>query len=169
MQQFINHNGSIVLSDQLVITVNNRSFRYGDGLFETIRIASGRPLFVTEHLQRLAKGAAVFKMQLSENLTPLFLENIISELAQKNNVSTDGRVRLSIYRNHGGYYAPDDNGTSYVLEVGPIEDQGYVLNSKGYTIDLFTEYKKPTNSLSSLKSANSAIYVLAGIFKMNND
>jgi branched-chain amino acid aminotransferase len=168
MPDFINHNGNIVSSDQLVITVNNRSFRYGDGLFETIRMANGKPLFVQEHLERLTNGARVLKMQLSENFTASFIQNIISELAQKNNIKTDGRVRLSVYRNHGGYYAPTDNTVSYVLEVYPLEDQGYVLNSKGYTIDLFTEFKKPQSALSSIKSANSAIYVLAGIYKNQN-
>lgn len=168
MPDFINHNGNIVSSDQLVITVNNRSFRYGDGLFETIRMANGKPLFVQEHLERLTNGARVLKMQLSENFTASFIQNIISELAQKNNIQTDGRVRLSVYRNHGGYYAPTDNTVSYVLEVYPLEDQGYVLNSKGYTIDLFTEFKKPQSALSSIKSANSAIYVLAGIYKNQN-
>lgn len=168
MSNFINHNGNIVSSDQPVITVNNRSFRYGDGLFETMRIANSKPLFVKDHLQRLAKGAEVFKMQLSEKFTPPFIESIISELAQKNNVTINGRVRLSIYRNHGGYYAPTDNTVSYVLEVYPLEDQGYVLNSKGFTIDMFTEFKKPHSALSSIKSANSAIYVLAGIYKNQN-
>ncbi|MGQ0829914.1 MAG: aminotransferase class IV [Bacteroidota bacterium] len=165
MSDFINHNGNIVSSEQLVITVNNRSFRYGDGLFETIRIANGKSLFVKEHLQRLAKGAEVFKMQLSEIFNPAFIEKIIFELAQKNKVTDNGRVRLSIYRNHGGYYAPTDNTVSYVLEVSPLEEQGYVLNSKGYSIDLFTEFRKPHSPLSSIKSANSAIYVLAGIYK----
>jgi len=165
MSNFINHNGNILPSEELVIAVNNRSFRYGDGLFETIRISNGKPLFVKEHLQRLANGAQVFQMQLSENFNLPFIENIISELAQKNNIIGDGRVRLSIYRNHGGYYAPTNNTVCYVLEVYPLEEQGYVLNTKGFTIDLFTEFKKPQSALSSIKSANSAIYVLAGIYK----
>ena len=165
MNHFINHNGTIVPADQPIITANNRSFSYGDGLFETIRITNGKPQFVKEHLQRLLNGANVFKMTLSENFNQQFIENIISELAKKNNVISDGRVRLSIYRNSGGYYTPEDNHVSYVLEVVPMEEQGYVLNTKGYTIDIYTEFKKPQNALSSIKSANSAIYVLAGIYK----
>lgn len=165
MSQFINHNGTIVLADQPVLTINNRSFAYGDGLFETIRITNGRSQFVKEHLQRLSIGAEILKMQIPASLTASFIENIISELAQKNNLIHDGRARFSIYRNTGGYYAPADNSISYALEVTPIEEQGYVLNSKGYTIDLYTGFKKPQNTLSSIKSANSAIYVLAGIFK----
>jgi branched-chain amino acid aminotransferase len=38
MQNFISHNGNFLLSDDPVITTNNRSFRYGDALFETIRM-----------------------------------------------------------------------------------------------------------------------------------
>jgi branched-chain amino acid aminotransferase len=40
-----------------------------------------------------------------------------------------------------------------------------VLNSTGLTVDLFTEFRKTPNSLASIKSANSAIYVLAGVYK----
>jgi branched-chain amino acid aminotransferase len=80
-------------------------------------------------------------------------------------VTSDGRVRLTVYRNEGGLYAPSDNKVSYVVEVYPVEEKGYVLNTKGYTVDLFTEFKKAQNSLSSIKSANSAIYVMAGIYK----
>ncbi|MCX6297362.1 MAG: aminotransferase class IV [Bacteroidetes bacterium] len=165
MQNFINHNGNFILSDAPLVSANNRSFRYGDALFETIRITNYNPQFLKEHLQRLYSGMEVLKMEMNPVLNEIFLEHAILELAQKNNVTSDGRVRLTVYRNEGGLYAPSDNKVSYVVEVYPVEEKGYVLNTKGYTVDLFTEFKKAQNSLSSIKSANSAIYVMAGIYK----
>ena len=165
MQNYINHNGNFILSDAPLVTANNRSFRYGDALFETIRIANYNPQFLKEHLERLTQGMAVLKMEHNSNLNTTYLEHAILELAQKNNVTSDGRVRLTVYRNEGGLYAPSDNKVSFVVEVYPIEEKGYVLNQKGYTVDLFTEFKKAQNSLSSIKSANSMIYVMAGIHK----
>jgi branched-chain amino acid aminotransferase len=162
---YINHNGSFVLADAPVVTANNRSFRYGDALFETIRLANYNPQFLKEHLQRLFNGMAVLKMEMNPLFNAVFLEHAILELAQKNNVTADGRVRLTVYRNDGGFYAPDNNQTSFLLEVYPIDVKGYELNQKGFTVDLFTEFKKAQNSLSSIKSANSAIYVMAGIHK----
>jgi branched-chain amino acid aminotransferase len=165
MPYFINHNGTFILADQPIVTVNNRSFSYGDGLFETIRITNGKPQFVHEHLQRLLVGAQIFKFQLPPNFNQPFIESIIYELAQKNDIGSDGRARLSLYRNNGGFYAPHDNTISYVLEVFPLEERGYILNQKGYTVDIYPEFKKSQNPLSSVKSANSAMYVLAGIYK----
>ena len=40
-KQFINFNGNIIPSDQQIFPVSNRSFRYGDGLFESMRYMNG--------------------------------------------------------------------------------------------------------------------------------
>ena len=166
MHSFINHNGDFVLADAPVVTANNRSFRYGDALFETIRIANYNAHFLKEHLDRLFKGMKVLKMEMNPLFNETYIEHAILELAQKNNVASDGRARLTVYRNEGGLYAPSDNSVSFVIEVSPIEENGFVLNTKGFTVDLYTEFKKTQNALSSIKSANSAIYVMAGIHKI---
>ncbi len=165
MQQFINHNGNFVEANEPVVKANNRAFCYGDALFETIRIANFKPQFLKEHLQRLYTGMSVLKMEANPLFNEAFFEHAILELAQKNGITSDGRVRLTVYRNEGGFYAPADNSVSYLLEVSAIEEKGYTLNPRGYTVDLFTEMKKPQSALSSIKSANSIIYVVAGIYK----
>lgn len=165
MQLYINHNGNFLKADEPVLKVSNRSFRYGDALFETIRIANKRPLFLREHFERIQKGVQVLKMQLHTNFNETYLEKIILELAAKNGIQSDARVRMTVYRNDGGMYAPSENGTSFLLEVYPLEEKNYILNQKGYTVDLFTDFKKSQHALSSIKSANSIVYVMAGIFK----
>lgn len=166
MQQYINHNGVFVLSDQPLFTIKNRAFCYGDALFETIRYAYGKPQFLKEHLQRLRVSMDVFKMQYEITWDEFFFENLIIELGKKNHVTQDAKIRLTVYRNEGGLYAPENNTTSFVVESMPLEEVGYVLNFKGLTVDIFTEIKKLPSPLSAIKSANSAIYVLAGIFKV---
>ena len=165
MSLFINHNGVIVTADQPIIKADNRGFRYGDALFESIRIANYSIQFLCDHLQRLNKGMQVLKMKTNPLFSETFFEHAILELVQKNGITSDGRIRLSVYRNDGGFYAPNDNGTSFLIEALPLEEKNYTLNAKGFSIDLFTELKKPQSPLSSIKSANSALYVLAGIFK----
>ena len=152
-------------ADEPVVTARNRSFRYGDALFETIRITNKQPRFLKDHLNRLFVGMKVLKMEINPLFTENFFEQGIKELSDKNSISSDGRVRLTVYRNDGGFYAPDINSVSYLIEATPIEDIGYILNSKGYTIDMFNDFKKQQNALSSIKSANSLVYVLAGIAK----
>jgi branched-subunit amino acid aminotransferase/4-amino-4-deoxychorismate lyase len=148
-----------------VLTLDNRSFRYGDGLFETMRIASGKVHLLHEHLQRLSHGAKILKMKLPADLNVDFMERSIMELAKKNGITTDGRVRLSVFRKSGGHYTPEDNQVLFAIEAYPVEEKNYILNSKGLIVDLYTEYRKTPNALASIKSSNSLIFVLAGLYK----
>jgi branched-subunit amino acid aminotransferase/4-amino-4-deoxychorismate lyase len=165
MQQFINHNGVMIPSDQPSVSHTNRAFRYGDALFETVRIVNGKPVFLKEHVNRLMEGLRVMKMQTPINLNTDIMQRLIGELLQKNGIVSDGRARFTVYRNNGGFYTPTDNQVSFLLEVYPIEESGYHLNQKGLIVDLFIDFKKSINPLASIKSANSAIYVMAGVYK----
>jgi branched-chain amino acid aminotransferase len=165
MQQFVNNNGVFVEAESPVITHRNRAFCYGDALFETIRITNNKPQFLKEHIQRLHRGMGVFKMDIHTNISEDYFDKAIKELAAKNGIGSDARVRLTVYRNEGGLYTPETNSVSFLIEVTHIEEKGYLLNNKGYTVDLFTEFNKPKNVLSTIKSANCAIYVLAGLYK----
>ena len=63
MEKYI-YNGRIYLKKEelnQVLTFNNRSFKYGDGLFETIRVFEGKIPFLKLHFERLKKGMEVFK------------------------------------------------------------------------------------------------------------
>jgi branched-chain amino acid aminotransferase len=57
---------------------------------------------------------------------------------------------------------------AYVLESQSLNDSQYTFNKKGLIIDVYDELTKPVNILSNLKTCNSLIYVLAGIFKNQN-
>lgn len=168
MEQFINHNGTILAADHPVFLYNNRGFCYGDAIFETIRIANYKPQFLKEHFQRLFWGISLFKMQMEEQLNQSFFEGAIIELAKKNNLNADGRAKLTIYRNQGGLYSPENNTISYLIEISTLLTDGYKLNIKGFNIDLYTEIKKSQNILSSIKSNNCAIYIMASIYKKQN-
>ena len=55
-------NGRFVPETQALISVNDRGFTYGDGLFETIRVIHGRLFQMTSHLERLKRGAEFLKI-----------------------------------------------------------------------------------------------------------
>jgi branched-subunit amino acid aminotransferase/4-amino-4-deoxychorismate lyase len=168
MQQFVDHNGTHLPAAQPLFTANNRAFCYGDALFETIRITNYSPQFLKDHLERLLIGMSVLKMQSNPLFNETFFEHAILTLAKKNGITSDGRIKLTIYRNSGGFYAPDVNTVSYLIEISSMQTKGYELNAEGYTVDLYTELKKTQSALSAIKSANCAVYVMAGIFKKQN-
>ena len=51
-------NGQLLRLDEVRISWNDRGFLYGDGLFETIRVHSGRPFLWEWHVTRLMDSAA---------------------------------------------------------------------------------------------------------------
>lgn len=162
---YINFNGNIIDSSQPVFTAANRAFRYGDAVFETIRLMQGEILFFEKHLSRLSKSMKLLGMNQHDDLTFHNLYLSIRHLDQVNNLKGNGRIRLEVFRNDGGLYTPYSNDVSYVMETSPIIPKSYQLNEAGLKIELYTDIKKPVSKLSNLKSSNALYYVMAGLHK----
>lgn len=163
------HNNKLISRQQIVVGIGNRSFRYGDGLFESIRIANGKIMFPDLHVQRLQRGFSLLKMNPPEILTNAeLLTQQIKRLMAIYPDLRNGRVRITAYRNDGGMYAPDNNDVSYIIEAATIEMDGFRMNQKGLKADVFEEMVKPIHPLWSVKTTSSAIYAVAGVFKNQN-
>ncbi|MGY0040613.1 hypothetical protein [Pedobacter sp. NJ-S-72] len=55
-QEYILHNDQYIAVDQAILTAKNRGFRYGDGLFESMRMSGGKLKFAELHADRLQAG-----------------------------------------------------------------------------------------------------------------
>jgi branched-subunit amino acid aminotransferase/4-amino-4-deoxychorismate lyase len=164
-KQFMNFNGEIIPSDLEVLSVNNRGFRYGDGLFESMRYMNGAIKFPELHIDRVLKGMKVLKLDNSLQIDSWFLREKVEELARRNKTGPDARVKLTIFRDSEGLYTPSSNKIAYVLESQLLSESQYTFNQKGLIIDVFDELTKPVNILANLKTCNSLVYVLAGVYK----
>lgn len=164
-------NGEERNSGEPLFTSHNRSFRYGDGLFESMRLVNGKLSFAQSHLSRLMLGVQLLQLRLPDNFISVSLENWCKKLAERNNITGGARVRLTVFRNDGGYYHPLVNDASWILEMWAFDHNEYVLNDKGFSVELFQDIRKPINKLSTLKTANAQLFVLAGLYakKMNVD
>jgi len=167
MPLFINFNGELLPADTRLLTTANRGFRYGDGLFESMRLMKGQLKFADLHADRLQRGMKALKIDGYSQMDTWFLKEKVEQLATRNKIK-HGRLRLTVYRDAEGLYAPTQNKMGYCLELQPMDEPRYFLNDKGLIMDIFTEVTKPTNFLSNIKTCNSLIYVLAGIFKTQN-
>ncbi|MDB4904238.1 MAG: 4-amino-4-deoxychorismate lyase [Mucilaginibacter sp.] len=165
---FINFNGEMLPADTKLVTINNRAFKYGDGLFESMRMMKGQLKFADLHADRLQRGMKVLKIEEYSQMDSWFLKEKADELSRRNK-SRNGRLRLTVYRDAGGLYTPSQNKMGYSLEFQPLDEPRYFLNSKGLLVDIFTELPKPTNYLSNIKTCNSLIYVMAGLYKTQNN
>lgn len=166
---FINYNGETVPEDSKILQVDNRSFRYGDGLFETMLYQGGEIRFLHLHVERLQKSMQTLQLEQSTMFDEFFIKKITDDLIRKNNmVGQRVRVRLTVYRDGGGLYSPQTNRPAFLLQVQKMDIQ--VRDKKvGLIVDLYAEIKKPYSDLSSIKSNNSLIYVLAGNYKKKYD
>lgn len=165
MQEYILHNDEFVAISQPILTAHNRGFKYGDGLFETMRMCNGKLQFAGQHADRLHAGMKALKMDGSTLLDEYFLKQKTAELCKKNKLKENVRFRLSVYRDGDGLYTPNSNKSGYVLEAGPLPDNHYELNKRGLIIDVYDEITKAVNKLSNYKTTNSLLYVMAGLYK----
>jgi branched-subunit amino acid aminotransferase/4-amino-4-deoxychorismate lyase len=168
MQEYILHNDEFVAARQNVLSAQNRAFRYGDGLFESMRMSGNKLQFAELHADRLQGGMNALKMDGGVLFDEYFLRQKTSELARKNKFRDNVRFRLSVYREGEGLYTPESNKSGYLLEATAMPATGYELNKKGLIVDVYDEISKPVNKLSNYKNSNALLYVMAGLFKKQN-
>ncbi|MES2426637.1 MAG: aminotransferase class IV [Bacteroidota bacterium] len=165
---YINFNGEIVPADSKLLSVANRSFKYGDGLFESMRMLKGQLKFADLHADRLQRGMKALKIDGYSQMDTYFLKQIAEQLSIRNKAK-HGRLRLTVYRDSEGLYTPSQNKAGYCLEFIPADEPRYFLNEKGLIVDVFTDLPKPSNYLSNIKTCNSLIYVMAALHRQQNN
>lgn len=158
------YNGEFYSDNTALFSADNRAFRYGDSLFETLHTNGTQIQFLEEHLERLQLGMKQLSMEIPENFHETIEKNI-KKLITKNKSFLGTRIRLSVFRNSGGLYTPITNSISYLIESSKLDEPKYFLNKKGLKIGLFDSYKKTSNSLSAFKTGNSLPFILAGLHK----
>ena len=162
----INFNGKITNpSDQLI---NNRAFLYGDAVFESIIIFNDKILFWEDHYFRLMSSMRIIRLEIPDKYTPeFFMENIIKI---HNNISQTGnsRIRINIYRSSAGKYKPEKNTPSFIISCESINYNNYELNKGHYEVDLYKDYYLDNQLISSIKSNNKIINVVASIYASEN-
>lgn len=157
--KFVCLNGTMLPASEPVLLPGNRSFRYGDGIFETIRMVDGRMPLASLHFERLFKslrllkiGSSFFEYQLSE---------WIIELCQLNGCLQGARVRLTLFR--------DNAGAGFLIEAEPLDPAYTTWNETGWQIGIYPDARKSIDALSNLKSANYLPYVMADLFARENN
>ena len=163
----INFNGIIQASD-LQLTVSNRSFLYGDGVFETLKIVNNKILFFEDHYFRLMASMRIVRMEIPMTFTMEYLEEQILKLVEVLAIKDAARVRFTVFRNEGGFYLPNDNSISFVIQASKLEIIRYKIPKIQFEVDLYKDFIVPSQLLSTLKTANKITHVTASIFAKEN-
>jgi branched-chain amino acid aminotransferase len=152
---FVCFNGSFLPATEPLFTAQNRSFRYGDGIFETMKVCNGKILLEQYHFERLILSLKL--LQIKGNFDTLRLSQLILELCRRNNCIGLARTRLAAFRNN-------ENKVEFVIEANSLAQEMNQWNEKGLTIELYPYARKNADALSNLKTANFLPYVLAELF-----
>jgi branched-chain amino acid aminotransferase len=163
----INLNGKIYQSDEPVLLASNRSFRYGDGLFETMKVVKGFIPLSDYHFERLFSSFSLLQFEVPKLLTADKLQSEIINLCKKNDCLNSARVRLSFFRGNGGLY-DGDKSTQYVIEAWPLSVSLCEWNANGLVTDIYMDAKKMCDAFSHLKSSSCLPYNLAAQYAKAN-
>lgn len=152
-------NGNFLPEAEAVVPVNDRGFLLGDGLFETTRVAGGRPFRLAQHLDRLARGAEFFKIKLP--FAPRELQKFTAELIAKNGLA-DAIVRVTLTRGPGarGYSANGADRPTLAMTLHPLPAQ---TSEEPLQWSLVTStFRIPaSDALSAFKSTSKILNILA--------
>lgn len=157
------YNGDIIEAGKPFLDASNRAFKFGDALFETIRIVNGKPVFMDGHISRLFEGMQVLGIDRPIEYSIDYFRNFIGKLIEQSEIKDGGRARLTVFRNGDGFFTPTDNTPSFTIEISPYVHNFYTLNEDGLTVDIYGDIKKPVNKLSIYKTASSLLYVVAAM------
>lgn len=157
------YNGKFFKENEAVIGVTNRGIRYGDGLFETMKMLDGNIMFVNEHFARLWKGLQTLQFDIPKHFTPEKLTEEIIALSTKNQLAKAARLRLTIVRGNGGLYDPTNHQPNYIIETWPLPESSNKLNNNGLVLGIFDDVKKSCDVLSNIKHNNYLPYVMAAL------
>ncbi|MDG1287421.1 MAG: aminotransferase class IV [Rickettsiales bacterium] len=111
--------GAFVQEAQAHISIAERGFRYGDGLFESIYIQAGQARHLNRHLKRLANGLQALRISAPKEE----LETLVQQLIVHNK-TIEGVLRLSVSRGIGsaGYLPTTQDPPTVVAEITPLPE-----------------------------------------------
>lgn len=156
-------NGKFYDEDEGVLPINNRSYKWGDGLFETIKVYNGKILLDNYHLDRLFLGLRVLQIHYSDaDFSAARLHQLIHSLVNQNGLTLAARVRLAVFRN-------ENNTVGFTIEATALKPGHDEWNKEGQTIGLYPYARKSLDVFSGLKTANYLPYVMAARYAEQNN
>lgn len=168
----VNFNGTLLSVEDSKLTTQNRGYKYGDALFETLKVVHGKIFFWEDHYFRLMASMRILRMDIPMHFTMEFLEAEILKTVEVNSLlNGTARVRINVDRGEGGTYLPSQKAqVNFNIVAEPYSHAFYTIdvNAK-YTVDLYKDYFMAPGLLSGLKSNNKAIQVIGSIYAQEND
>jgi len=136
------------------ISILDRGFCYGDGLFETLRASNGQIFYIEQHIDRLFDSLQKVLIELP--MTRLELTNVVKETLARNKYK-NAIIRLMVTRGDTESNIQIDSKIhpTLVINIRPFIPLPKLAYKKGVRVMLFQERANLVNGISlRLKSCN---------------
>lgn len=161
----VNFNGVLISSENIKLSLENRAFKYGDAIFETVKVLNKKVVFWEDHYFRLMASMRMLRMKIPIEFTLEFLEQEILKTVAAQQEASTYRIRLNIFRKDGGLYTPKTNKIDFTIEV---KESNYQIKDF-YSLDVYKDFYNYSGLLSTIKTNNRMVNTLASIFADEND
>jgi len=157
-REFVWLNDDLLPLTQARVSVNDRGFLYGDGLFETLKAEAGRVQFLAEHLARLAASARAFNLPFPAAVP---WQDRLAQLLAANDLGR-GTARIKILLSRGeaaGLGLPPEVRPTLVIWAQPYTAPAPEEYAVGWPVVVFPEGR--TTFVGRHKSLNYLFYLAA--------
>ena len=154
-------NGRFLPEAEACISVFDRGFLYGDGVFETMRSYGGRIFRLARHMDRLRQSAEIIELRLPHE--PERLAEICNQLLERNGLA-DAILRLSVTRGRsaggiGTAQAGEPGVVAFIRPPRPLPESAY---AEGVSAKIVSVRRTPSSALDArMKSMNFLNNILA--------
>jgi len=149
-------NGKLAAAGGAAISALDRGLLYGDGVFETIRVYSGRPFMLDAHLERMAEGCSVISLPMPD---PKEIKRGAERVLEANGLS-DAYLRITVTRGATGSLWHDlaQASPTIIIMTKPFSPQEF---GEGLRLAVSTFRSDEQSPLSRIKQAGILWKILA--------
>ena len=161
--------GRLLPADGTHLSVFDRGFQLGDGVFETLRVRGGHPTELEEHLARLRRSADGLGIELPDALDRWIPAGIAELLTAEGLGGPDGDASVRITVSRGvfvgrGLLPPDEHpDPTIAIQAWPVPPTPATHLEQGLSLVASRVRRDPENPLSALKTISRADYVYARV------
>ncbi|MGZ8437642.1 MAG: aminotransferase class IV [Candidatus Limnocylindrales bacterium] len=159
--------GGLLPASGVHLSVFDRGFQLGDGVFETLRVRASHPTELAEHVARLRRSAHGLDIALPPDLDAQLARGIAELLAANGLDGHDGDASVRITISRGVYHARGLLPVSEVvpatiaIQAWPVLPASTSHLERGLHVVASAVRRDPANPLVSLKTTSRADYVYA--------
>lgn len=159
-QAYVCYQGEFYREDRPFMGLT-RAFKYGDGVFETMRSFGKKVHLLELHFERLKNSLKALSIETDKEFYSELRSALVDTIV-KNDCLNGCRLRLTVFRAAAGKYLPKSNQAAYLIEAEAIENK-FELNSVGLKIEIAESIQITPNPFSNLKSISSQPYIIAAL------